>query len=67
VIVAATEVATARRLVSEVLLRIRRRHATRAGWLRTRDSFEALWRETHEAEPLRLYDLDGWALTPRPA
>jgi hypothetical protein len=67
VIVAATEIATARRLFSELLLRIRRRHATRAGWLRTRDSFEALWRETHDAEPLRLYDLDGWALTPRPA
>ena len=27
---------------------------------------EALWRDTHEARPLRVHDLEGWALTPRP-
>jgi hypothetical protein len=64
-VVAATEVATPRRLVSELLLRVRHRHLSRAGWLRTRDAFEALWRETHDAEPMRLHDLDGWVLTPR--
>jgi hypothetical protein len=67
ILVVATEVATPRRLAQEVLLRTRTRHLTRAGWLRTRGSFEALWRETHVAEPLRLHDLDGWALTPRAA
>ena len=66
VLVVATEVATSKRLLQELLLRLRSRRLTRAGWLRTRDSFEALWRETHEAERLRVYDLDGWALTPRP-
>lgn len=66
VLVVATEVATPRRLLQELLLRLRNRNLSRAGWLRTRDSFEALWRETHNAQPLRLYDLDGWALTPRP-
>jgi hypothetical protein len=65
VLVVATEIATARRLASELRLRTRRRHLTRAGWLRTRDAFEALWRDTHDARPLRLHDLDGWALTPR--
>jgi hypothetical protein len=65
-LVVATEVATPKRLLQELLLRLRGRELTRAGWLRTRDSFEALWRETHDAEPLRLHDLDGWALTPRP-
>ena len=65
VLVVATEIATARRLASELLLRMRRRHLTRAGWLRTRDAFEALWRDTHDARPLLLHDLDGWALTPR--
>ena len=65
VLVVATEVATARRLADELLFRIQRRHATRAGWLRTRGAFEALWRDTHDARPLRLHDLDGWALTPR--
>ncbi len=64
-LVVATEVATPRRLANELLTRIRRRHLTRAGWLRTRDAFEALWRDTHDARPLRLHDLEGWALTPR--
>jgi hypothetical protein len=67
ILVVATEVATPRRLGQELLLRARSRHLTRAGWLRTRGSFEALWRGTHDAEALRLNDLDGWALTPRAA
>lgn len=67
ILVVATEVATVRRLGQELLLRARNRHLTRAGWLRTRDSFEALWKRTHDAEPLRLHDLDGWALVPRAA
>jgi hypothetical protein len=67
ILVVATEVATPRRLGQELLLRARSRHLTRAGWLRSRGSFEALWSETHEAEALRLNDLDGWALTPRAA
>jgi hypothetical protein len=67
ILVVATEVATAPRLARELLLRTRNRHLTRAGWLRTRGSFEALWRGTHDAEALRLDDLDGWALTPRAA
>jgi hypothetical protein len=67
ILVVATEVATPCRLGQELLLRARSRHLTRAGWLRTRGSFEALWSETHDAEALRLHDLDGWALTPRAA
>ena len=27
----------------------------------------ALWRQTHDAEGLRLHDLEGWVLTPRAA
>jgi len=65
VLVVATEVATPRHLVRELLLHVRSRRLTRAGWLRTRGSFEALWRDTHEAQPLRLHDLEGWDLTPR--
>jgi hypothetical protein len=65
VLVVATEVATPRRLAAELLLRVRRRDAARAGWLRTRGAFEALWHDTHRARPLRLHDLNGWALTPR--
>jgi hypothetical protein len=67
ILVVATEVATAPRLARELLLRARNRHLTRAGWLRTRGSFEALWRQTHEAEGVRLHDLEGWVLTPRAA
>ena len=65
ILVVATEVASPRRLAHELLLRATNRQLTRAGWLRTREAFEALWRETHEARPLRLHDLNGWALTPR--
>jgi hypothetical protein len=67
ILVVATEIATPRRLAQELLLRARNRHLTRAGWLRTRGSFEALWKRTHDAKPLRLHDLDGWALVPRAA
>jgi hypothetical protein len=64
-VVVATEVATLPRLAAELVGRVRRRGLTRAGWLRTRDAFEALWLPTHEAVPLRLHDLDGWVLEPR--
>jgi hypothetical protein len=65
VLVVATEVATPRRLLQELLLRLSGRRLTRAGWLRTRGAFEALWRTTHDTRPLRLHDLEGWALSPR--
>jgi hypothetical protein len=50
-----------------LLLRTRSRRLTRAGWLRNRSAFEGLWSDTHGAAPLRLHDLEGWALTPRRA
>jgi hypothetical protein len=65
VLLVATEVATPRRLAYELLVRARSRRPTRAGWLRTRDAFQTLWQGTHEAQALRLHDLEGWALTPR--
>lgn len=65
VVVIATEVIDVRRAVSELGMRVRSRHVTRAGWIRTRASFEALWRRSHIATPLRFGDLDGWALEPR--
>jgi hypothetical protein len=65
VLVVATEVATPHRLLQELLLRLRSRRLTNAGWLRTRDAFEALWRDTHQATPLRLHDLEAWSLEPR--
>jgi hypothetical protein len=65
VLLVAAEVADLRRVAAELLHRARlRRRATRAGWLRTRPTFEALWRETHRATPLRLHDLEGWLLDP---
>lgn len=66
VLLVATEVATPKRLVQELLLRLRGRGLTRAGWPRTRGAFEALWRDTHEARPLRVHDLDAWDLGPHP-
>lgn len=64
VIVVATEVATLPRLAAELVGRLRRRGLSRAGWLRTRDAFEALWPPTHQATGLRVHDLDGWVLEP---
>jgi hypothetical protein len=65
VLVVATEVATVPRLAAEVLGRLRRRGLSRAGWLRTRDAFEVLWRPTHDAVGLEVHDLEGWILEPR--
>jgi hypothetical protein len=64
-LVVATEVADVRRVLLELLLRVRRRGITRAGWLRTRDAFEGLWRPTHDARSVRVVDLCGWDLAPR--
>ena len=65
VLVVATEVATPRACCRSCSCALRSRRLSRAGWLRTRDAFEALWRDTHEARPLRLHDLEGWSLEPR--
>jgi hypothetical protein len=41
--------------------------SSRAGWARNRQAFEALWRRTHDAQPLSFHDLDAWVLEPRGA
>jgi len=65
VLIVATEVIGWGRARDELLKRLRSRHVSRAGWVRNRAAFEALWRPTHEAEPLRFADLDAWLLRPR--
>jgi hypothetical protein len=65
VVIVATEVATLPRLAAEVLGRLRRRGLSRAGWLRTREAFEALWEPTHSGRPVDFHDLHGWVLEPR--
>jgi hypothetical protein len=65
VLVVATEVATVPRLATEAMGRLRRRHLSRAGWLRTRSAFEGLWSPTHDAEAVVFHDLEGWVLRPR--
>ena len=67
VLVVAAEVLDLRKLLIEVRHRpaLWRSGASRAGFIRTRGALEALWRRTHEARPLRMHDLDAWALTPR--
>ena len=50
VLVVATEVATPRAArCRSCSCALRSRRLTRAGWLRTRGAFEALWRDTHDA------------------
>jgi hypothetical protein len=61
------EVASLRRLLAEVQVRLRSRRASHAGWLRNRAALEALWRDTHRARAHRFHDLDGWLLLPREA
>lgn len=67
VLVVAADVLDMRRLFLELRNRpvLKRRAASRAGFLRTGAALEALWRTTHEAHPLRMHDLDAWALAPR--
>jgi hypothetical protein len=65
VVIVATEVATLPRLAAEVVGRVRRRGLSRAGWLRTRGAFDALWKPTHDARAIDFYDLHGWVLEPR--
>lgn len=65
ILVVATEVATLPRLGAELVNRVRRPGLSRAGWLRTRDAFEALWKPTHDAVAVNLHDLQGWVLEPR--
>jgi hypothetical protein len=69
ILVVATEVLDVRRLLLELPLRrrMKRRHATKAGFIRSRAAFEALWRHTHSSEPVPMHDLSGWALRPRAA
>jgi hypothetical protein len=64
-LVLATEVASVQRVMLELLFRVRRRQASRAGWLRTRGAFESLWHPTHDARHLKVADLWGWDLRPR--
>ncbi len=56
-----------RRLLGELQMRrrMKQRHATKAGFIRSRAAFEALWRHTHTSEPLPMHDLNAWALRPR--
>jgi hypothetical protein len=63
-LVVATEVHTVGGLWREMRKRLIP-GSSRAGWARNRAAFEALWRPTHDAQPLRFHDLDAWALTPR--
>jgi hypothetical protein len=66
IVVVATEVMPVRQaLYRWQLVRRMPTHASRAGWVRTRGAFEALWRRTHTARPFRAGDLEAWALEPR--
>ena len=66
-LVVAADVLDLRRLLIELRNRpaLRRRGATKAGFIRTRAALEALWRSTHDARRVQMYDLEGWELLPR--
>ncbi len=65
ILLVATGILPTDEIPKQVLSAFRNRHATRAGWTRTRAAFESLWRKTHRGTPMRLVDLEGWALEPR--
>lgn len=65
VLVIATGTVTPIEGLREVVYRFRNRNVSRAGWRRTRETFEALWRDTHIAHPLTFHDLPAWDLRPR--
>lgn len=66
-LIVATELLDWQTLMNELRTRILRPRASRAGWIRTRDAFEALWRNTHTSAPVQVADLHGWWLEPRPS
>jgi hypothetical protein len=63
-LVVATDVIDLRRASWQLRIRLRHRHATRAGWQRNRAAFERLWSPTHRATALRVHDLHAWDLRP---
>ena len=63
-LIVATDVHSLEGLAGEVRKRLVP-GSSRAGWARNRAAFEALWRRTHDATPLRFHDLEAWALEPR--
>jgi len=65
VLFVATEVASTRRLLAELRVRVQAPHAARAGFLRNRAAFEALWSKTHDASFVQVADLEGWLLEPK--
>jgi hypothetical protein len=67
ILVVATEVLDLKRFLLELKIRpgLRLRGASRAGFIRTRAAFEGLWQPTHVSLPLRMHDLEAWALAPR--
>jgi hypothetical protein len=65
VLVVATEVIGLDRALGEIARRLRVRNLSRAGWLRTRPAFEAIFSMEHEITPLTIVDLEGWMLEPR--
>jgi hypothetical protein len=65
ILMVATRVLPADEIPRQILTAFRNRHATHAGWTRTRAAFESLWRKTHRGTPISLGDLEAWALDPR--
>jgi hypothetical protein len=56
---------TVREGLHEIAYRFRNRNVSKAGWRRSRATFEALWARTHDTVPLTLHDLPSWDLRPR--
>jgi hypothetical protein len=65
VLVVATEIIELDRALKEIARRLRVRNLSRAGWLRTRGAFEAIYGSEHDITPLTVVDLEGWMLEPR--
>jgi hypothetical protein len=67
VLVIATGTITVSEGLREVAYRFRNRNVSKAGWRRTRATFDTLWRHTHDAHALTFHDLPAWDLRPRRA
>jgi hypothetical protein len=64
ILIVAAGVVDLRGVLAEVRRGLRR-GSSRAGWVRTAASLEALWRRTHDSSPVDLGDLPAWQLTPK--
>lgn len=64
VLFVATQIVGVRQIASSLRHKVRLKGSKRAGWMRNRAAFDALWARTHVSRSLVVGDCNGWLLEP---